>query len=405
LPADRAEETFLMRLLFFSSSLVLIFFVFQCGSETSQAQKENNSDSATVKSTGAPGRMGPQKEMSNTVPVEVTPVIRGEISSYLLYNSTLETEEMADVYSRIPGLIEKLYVEEGQVIRKDQPLLQIEEDEYQLEEEKAKLQYDKQRSEYERFTALKDKNLVSVEEYETARLNLRQAELQWKQAKLNLDYTIVRSPIDGVIGERFVRLGDRIQMTTRLFVISNPQDKLVKIYVPQDELPKCYIDQSAMVFTDVLSDQSFIGWVKRISPIVDPTSGTFKVTVGIQDSRNQLRPGMFVSVRLIVDTREQTLLLPKASLVYENERTYFFLVESDSVKKIELKKGFEDAEKVEVLNEIPDTSRIVVVGQTGLKEGSKIKIVQQKSYPWQQVVSSLNFPNEKAVQKGSGLTS
>ena len=394
-----------MKFLLFFITLVMIFLLFQCGSETSQAQKESSGDSAAVKSSETSGRMGQQKEMSNAVPVEVTPVIRGEISSFLLYNSTLETEEMADVYSRVPGLIEKLYVEEGQVVRKNQALLQIEEDEYQLEEEKAKLQYDKQVSEYERFTALKDKNLVSVEEYETARLNLRQAELQWKQAKLNLDYTTVRSPIDGVVGERFIRLGDRIQTTTQLFVVSNPEDKLVKIYVPQNELPKCYLNQSAVVFTDVLSDQSFKGWVKRISPIVDPTSGTFKVTVGIRDSRNQLPPGMFVSVRLIVDTREKTLLLPKASLVYENERTYFFLVESDSVKKIELEKGFEDAEKVEVLNDIPDSSRIVVVGQTGLKEGSKINIVQQKSYPWQQAISSLNLPNKMAELKGSGRRS
>jgi membrane fusion protein (multidrug efflux system) len=376
-----------MKFLYLFSTLLLIILFLQCGSETSQAQKEMKSDSSDSESAGAPGSgaggLGSQSERNNAVPVEVTPVIRGEISSYLLYNSTLETEEMADVYSRISGLIEKLFVEEGQIVRKNQPLLQIEEDEYRLEEEKAKLQYDKQISEFERFTALKDKNLVSVEEYETARLNVRQAELQWKQAKLNLDYTTVRSPIDGAVGERFVRLGDRIQTSTRLFVVSNPRDKVVKIYVPQDEFPKCYIDQSAMVNTDILSDQSFNGWVKRISPIIDPTSGTFKVTVGIRDSKNQLRPGMFVSVRLIVDTREQTLLLPKTSLVYENERTYFFLVESDSVKKIELKKGFEDAEKVEVMNDIPDTSRIIVVGQSGLKDGSKINIVQEKTYHWQ----------------------
>jgi multidrug efflux pump subunit AcrA (membrane-fusion protein) len=92
---------------------------------------------------------------------------------------------------------------------------------------------------------------------------------------------------------------------------------------------------------------------------------------------------MFVSVRLVVDTRESTLLLPKTALTYENERTYFYLVESDSVSKIQLDKGFEDAEKVEVLNEIPDTSRVVVVGQSGLKDGSKINVVTEKSYPWQ----------------------
>jgi membrane fusion protein (multidrug efflux system) len=395
-----------MKFIYVFGTLLTATLIMQCGSETSQAQRESKPDSvnkAEVKNKAGegPGSRGKPNETNNSVPVEVTSVVRGDISSYLLYNSTLETEEMADVYSRIPGLVERLFVEEGQVIQKNQPLVQIEQDEYRLEEEKAKLQYDKQISEFERFTALKEKNLVSVEEYETARLNLKQAELQWKQAKLNLDYTTVRSPIDGVVGERLVRLGDRIQTTTRLFVVANPEDKVAKIYVPQDELPKCYLDQRAVVTTDVLADQPFSGWVKRISPIVDPTSGTFKVTVGLRDSKNLLRPGLFVSVRLIVDTREQTLLLPKTSLVYENERTYFFLVESDSVRKVELDKGFEDAEKVEVLNSIPDTSQIVVVGQSGLKDGSRINIVKEKSYPWQQMISSAGKSEQTDNTKSS----
>jgi multidrug resistance efflux pump len=71
-------------------------------------------------------------------------------------------------------------------------LIQIEQAEYILEEEKARLQYDKQLSAFNRYEALQDINLISVEEFETARLSLRQAELLWKQAKLNLNFTIVR---------------------------------------------------------------------------------------------------------------------------------------------------------------------------------------------------------------------
>ncbi len=290
---------------------------------------------------------------------------------------------MADVYSRISGLIERIYVEEGDRVTKNQPLLQIEQEEYVLEDEKAKLQWEKQRSEFERFQALKDQSLISTEEFETARLAVRQAELQWKQAHLNLDYTLVRSPINGVVGERFIRLGDRIQTSTRLFVVSNPSEKVVKIYVPQDELPRCYLDQQAVILTDVLPDSKFQGWVKRLSPIVDPTSGTFKVTAGVKDPQNLLRPGMFVGVQLIVDVKENTRLIPKPALFYENERTYFFMVEGDSVQRLELKRGFEDAEKVEVLNPVSDSCQVVVVGQSGLKTGNRVKIVKEKFYPWQ----------------------
>jgi len=372
--------------------IITLFFLIQlnCGSNDSKAENQVNSDSTLNSSDNKkgkrPGEGGTaENQNSNATPVEVTPITRGEISSYLLYNSTLETEEMADVYSRIPGLVENIFVEEGDRVKKNQPLLQIERDQYLFEEQKAKLEYDKQKSEFARFEALKDKNLISIEEFETGRILLSQTELQWKQAKLNLDYTIVRAPINGLVGERFIRLGDRIQTSTRLFVVSNPREKVVKLFIPQDEFSKCYLNQAAMISTDVHPETIFQGWVKRISPIVDPTSGTFKVTAGVKDSQNSLRPGMFVSVKLIVDVREQAILIPKAALTYENERTYFFVVGSDSVARLELKKGFEDADRVEVLNLVSDTSKVVVVGQSGLKQGSKIKVVKEKYYFWQDI--------------------
>ncbi len=369
----------------FITVMILGLALAGCGSSDSQTEnnsRKSGSGDSLKNQENTGNRTGFAQDAGGT-PVEVTPLVRGSIASFLVYNSTLETEQMADVYSRIPGLVEKIYVEEGNRISKDQPLIQIEQEEYILEEERARLNYDKKKSEFERFQALKDKNLISQEEFETARLDVRQAELQWKQASLNLDYTTVQSPISGVVGERLVRVGDRVQTSSKLFVIANPEDKVVKVFVPQDELPKCYINQKAVISTDVLPEEKFDGWVKRISPIVDPTSGTFKVTAGVRDARNQLRPGMFVQVRLVVDVKEQALLVPKPALVYENERTYLFVVYQDSVRRVELQKGFEDAEKVEVLNDIADTLNVVVVGQGGLKDGSRVEVVQEKIYPWQ----------------------
>ncbi len=350
-----------------------------CGSNNASQSQAKPEKGKTVR-PGNPDRLAKGPE---GIPVEVTPVVRGDIANYLLYNSTVETEQTVDVFSRISGLVEKIYVEEGNRVKIGQPLLQLEQDEYILDEKNARLQYDKQKSEFKRFQILKEKNLISEEEFENTRLALEQAELQWKRAQLNLDYTIVRSPINGVVGERFVRLGDRIQTSTRLFVISNLNEKVVKLYIPQDEWVNCYRNQPAVITSDVLPEQQFTGWVKRISPIVDPTSGTFKVTVGIKDPGALLRPGMFVSVKLIVDTHRGVPLIPKAALVYENERSYFYLVQADSAVRQELHRGFEDAHRVEVTNAIPDNARIVVVGQDGLKSGSKIKVIKTRTYDWQ----------------------
>jgi membrane fusion protein (multidrug efflux system) len=384
------KEKIRMRLMVLSGLLLILTLFLSCGGnkdgDLKNSQGKSDSGAAEVKN-GKPG-FGPGGFANGdpaAIPVEVTPVVLGDISDYLLYNSTVETEEFAEVYSRIAGVVEKLSVEEGDWVKKNQPMLQIEQQEYILEEQKARLQYDKQKSEFNRFKALKDKNLVSEEEFETARLAQRQAELAWKQAQLNLDYTIIRAPINGVVGERTVRLGDRIQPSTKLFLISNLADKVVKLYVPQDKLTNSYVNQKVIITTEVLPDIEFQGWVKRISPIVDPVSGTFKITVGVKDPKNKLRPGVFVNARLIVDKHENTTLIPKTALVYENERSYFYTINSDTARKFELKKGFEDAEKVEVENDIPDSALIVVIGQGGLKDGSKIKVTNHRYYSWQNI--------------------
>ncbi len=363
-----------------------------CGSgEANSKDKNSGPDSTVADSTasGQPGKTGAgprgkKGENISAVPVEVTRLSIGDISSSLLYSSTLETEETVDVYSRIGGLVMEVYAEESQQIQKGQKLLQIEKEEYELAEEKARLEYKTKLADFKRLKALQEEDLLSQEEFDNAELALKQTEIAWKQAALNLKYTTITAPITGVIGDRFVRLGDRIQPSTKLYTITNLDEKIVRIYVPQGEFTKCYLKQRAVITSDVIEGERLDGYVKRISPVIDPQSGTFKVTVAVNDPQNRLRPGMFVNTELIVDTHENTRLIPKSALLYENERTYFFIVSEDSARKIEMQKGFEDAEKVEVLNDLPAGTQVVVLGQNGLKNGSKVRIIVERSYPWQQ---------------------
>lgn len=372
--------------------IMLSFILANCGSSDANPPKDEatkdstSTDSSMAKDQDTSDRkngQNPKDELANAVPVEVTTLTTGSISSFLLYSSTLETEQLVDVYSRIGGLVEAVYAEEGDRVQKGQKLIQIEKDEYVLAEEKAHIDYETKKANFERLQALQKENLLSEEEYQNSEFAMRQAEIAWKQAALNLQYTTVTAPISGVVGDRLVNLGSRIQPSTKLLSLANLDEKIVQVYVPQNEFPNCYKNQAAVVTTDVLPGVKFKGYVKRLSPIIDPQSGTFKVVIDVKDTQNKLRPGMFVSAELIVDTHEEALLIPKAALIYENERTYFFVVQQDSSMKVELDKGFEDAEKVEILNDIPAGTQIVVLGQNGLKNGSKVRVIEERKYAWQ----------------------
>jgi len=148
-------------------------------------------------------------------------------------------------------------------------------------------------------------------------LELAQARLRARQADLNLEHATIRAPFSGVITERLVQVGARVGSGAKLMSMIKLDDMIARVYVPGQYLTVVRPDQPAVITSDFLEGREFEGWVKRISPIVDPHSGTFKVTVGLRDRWEHLRPGIFVNVRIVTDTHTHAVLVPKEALVYD----------------------------------------------------------------------------------------
>ncbi|MDQ7052379.1 MAG: efflux RND transporter periplasmic adaptor subunit [candidate division KSB1 bacterium] len=192
------------------------------------------------------------------------------------------------------------------------------------------------------------------------------------------NYTRITAPISGVIGERLRRPGERIQPTDKLFTVINTSDMIAVIHVPEKAIRQIRKGQKAYLTSDHLRGQQFPGWVKRVSPVVDPASGTFKVTIGVKNRDSLLRPGMFVNVHIIMETHDNALLVPKVAVVYENEKMYVFAVRDSVAHKIEVKPGFQDHEKIEALADLKPGEKIIVVGQAGLKDKTPVSIVAER---------------------------
>jgi len=343
--------------------------LWRCGRRNDpQNQKHAPSDSAQAM----------KQNKKETVPVEVTAVTRGDISNYLLLSSNLETEIMADVYSRVQGIVDNILKEEGQYVRKGEVMLTLEAREYELKAEKAHLDYENQLNNYKRLEVMFQKNLLSKEEFEKAKYTKETARVQWEEAKLNLGYTKIKSPISGRVGERLAKIGKRIQPTDKLFSVVDNSQVIAVVYVPEKNINQLKIGQKAKVFSDNLGGQSFDAWIKRISPVVDPSSGTFKVTVGVRNRSNRLRPGMFVNVNIIIDTHKDVVLIPKNAVVYENEAMIVYVVRDGVAYKIRLTPGYEDNEKIESLQDIEAGEKIIVVGQAGMKDKTPVNIVNER---------------------------
>lgn len=319
-----------------------------------------------------------EKSEIEAIPVETTTIQKGSISSYILLSSNLETEKMADIYSKVQGLVEKIYVEEGDYVDKNQVLMELEAEEYILAEQSARVDYEQKKAAYERAKAMLNKELYSQQEFEQVKFPMDAAKIAWEQAKLNLSYTKITSPIAGVVGNRLRKPGDRIQPSDRLFTVINLDEMIAVVYVPEREIQRISKGQEAYLFSDNLQNKRFAGWIKRVSPAVDPQSGTFKVTVGVKNAGNALRPGMFVNVHIITETHDNAVLIPKTALVYENEKMNVYVVRDSLARKIQINPGFQNYQYVESRSQIAEGDKVIVVGQAGLKDSTRVKIISER---------------------------
>lgn len=372
----------------FSKNLIIllfsVFLVYSCGSSQGENNENAKPDSVSQAGDSLKNEQGKDagikkdEKKDESIPVEITTIRRGSISDYILLSANLETEEMADVYSRVQGIVEKVHVFEGDYVKKGQVMMELEAEEYRLAAEKAKLNYLKQKSDFERLENMFEKELLSKEEFEQAKYTTEALRIDWEQANLNLSYTRITSPISGVIGDRFVKPGQRIQPTNRLYTVINTEEMIAVVYVPEKQIGTIRPGQRAYLTSDNLGNVQFSGSIKRVSPVIDPASGTFKVTIAVKNTANTLRSGMFVNAHIITDTHDNAALVPKTAIVYENEKMYVFVVKDSLAHKIEIKPGFQDHEKIEAMTDIESGDKVIVVGQSGLKDQTKVRIVSER---------------------------
>jgi len=273
----------------------------------------------------------------------------------------------------------RIVAEEGDRVEEGDTLLFIDDDQLRLAAEEAEVNFVHLEKGFERTEEMSRRKLISKQEFENKRYEMDQARLRRERAKLELEHSIIRVPFSGVITERHVQVGARVGPSSNLFSLIKLDDMITRVFVPGQYLMAISADQEAMITSDFLQGKRFEGWVKRISPVVDPKSGTFKVTVGVRDRWEFMRPGIFVNVQIITDTHEEAVLIPKQAIVYDGGDRFVFAVRDSMASRVKLDGGFEDGESIEALASIEPGTPIIIVGQNGLKDQAKVKIVNADS--------------------------
>lgn len=315
------------------------------------------------------------EDSTSAIPVEIAKATNGEISAYYSSTATLEAEDEATVVSKVRGMVTEINVEEGNFVNADEVLAQLEDEQLELEAKRAKATMDRLKNELIRKEELFNKNLISAQEFENAKYEYQAQKSEYELAQLKIKNSKIRAPIKGVISDRLIKVGNMINTDQEVFEITDFDPILAVLKVPEHEMSKIEKGQQALLQVDAIKNETFEGKVLRVSPTVNPETGTFEVTVSIRDESKQLRPGMFGRVRIVYDTHNDALMIPKNAVIQEDGMNSVYVIKNSMAYRRNVKTGYSNGNNIEVLEGLAPSDTVVTIGQSSLQDSALVEIV------------------------------
>ncbi len=324
---------------------------------------------------GDGGKGGDDEEETPPIPVETSLPVRGDV--FAVYSSTapIEAFAQADVIAKVAGEIRQILVEEGDDVKQGQVMARLDGDRLRLELNESRARLRKLQRDFERNQDLKEKGLISEGDFENIQYELEALEASYNLASLELDYTQIRAPISGVVSERYVKLGNTITVGEPVFRVTSFEPLVAYLHIPEREYRQISPGQPVRIDIDALAGAQIFSDVTRVSPIVDPDTGTFKITIEIDDAERRIKPGMFGRMSIVYDVHENALQVPRSAIVEEIGTTSVFVVEEDVALRRPVTTGFSANGMIEIIDGIDDNENVITVGQVGLKPDAAVTVI------------------------------
>jgi membrane fusion protein (multidrug efflux system) len=344
---------------------------------SNDAATSDTADEASAEATeqATENDADPGEDEELPVPVEVAEITTGTIASYITATANLVAEDQVKVLAEAEGRVERLEVEEGDLVRKGQVLAVLVQDEARIAKSKVELKAANASAALERAEDSYRQGLISSEAYDKLTMDYDVARQEVAEAEWRLAKTVIRAPFAARITERFITLGQHLRPGDELFTVADYDPLIARIYLPERDVIELEEGREVRIIPAADSSLEFAGRIRQIAPVVDTATGTVKVTVEAVAPPDAVRPGAFVSIGIVRERHETALLVPRESVIRELRSAHVFVTRDDTAVKRAVTLGIEEEEMVEILSGVEAGEAVVVAGQGGLDDGQRVKVL------------------------------
>jgi membrane fusion protein (multidrug efflux system) len=306
------------------------------------------------------------------IAVEVVVARRDTVIDAIAATGQIEAVQAIDLRPDIEGRIVEILFREGSEVAKGTPLFRIDDAELQAQVARAEADRDLAQQSLQRTRDLLEQRASSQADLERAEATARSADASLALLKVRLDRTVVRAPFGGVVGQRYVSLGDYVTTSTRLASLQTVNPERVGFQVPERYAAQLRRSQTIAFQVAAMRNKTFTGTVDFVDPVVQLPGRTIMVKALVPNANRELQAGMFVEVRLVTAQRPEAIVVPEDAVLAMQGITVVWVIKDGKATRRPVTLGVRSPGFVEVLDGVDASDQVVVGGIEKMSEGAAV---------------------------------
>jgi RND family efflux transporter MFP subunit len=313
---------------------------------------------------------------------------RGEIVRRITLPGNVLAYQEATLYAKIAGYLKSINVDKGDSVKEGDLLAEIEAPEMLADLLKAKAEAEAAQLDSERVLEARKKasDLVMPQTVDAAIMRSDVAIAGARRIETLLGYAKITAPFSGIITKRWVDSGALIPAATSsttpksaaVVTLMDFTTVRIDVAIPDTEAPLVRKDLPVKVTVSELPGREFQGTITRFSYALDESTKTMTTEIDIPNVDLALRPGMWASVEIELQKKENALLIPAEALVTEKNKNSVFVVRDKKAEKVPITTGFDDGVNVEILKGCGPNDSVIVAGKQSVTDGQKVQATANK---------------------------